>query len=219
VVFSNSNGVSFGLNASTVTASVAGGGFTASHFEPYPVVSSRAMEQGTYYMQRAVVPYTMEANIVGMGLHVSNSASAGGTISQHFGIYTRNGSTWSVASSTSGTWAYNSTLATSYSNISGTKVRTFNCGTWNITPGDYMFGIGWSVSTALTSGSYTYLLNRSAVSFVGSMFGAGNDTRPSRFGVFSAATNAVPGSVAITQINQTASAGGAMPWFILADSL
>lgn len=222
ISFRGAGGASVGVSNGSVVISApsAGGGANVSYFEPAPIVSSRAMGQGTYYMQRVLIPAGLTANVFGWGLHISNSANAGGTVSHHVAIFTRNVSTWSSASSSSGTFGYNSTAAaSSYTRQSGTRIRTMNIGTWNITPGDYMIGLGWSVVTSGTSGSYTYLCNRSAVSFVGSMLGVGNWSEPSAFGVYSAATNSNPAAVSITQINQTASAAGAQPWFILAASL
>jgi hypothetical protein len=209
--FAASNGIYFGVNGQTITARAENCEFV----EPKGVVSSRAMGQGTFYLQRFRIDAPCIANAAYLALHISNSSSAGGSVSIYGALYTRTGSTWnSVITFTRGI-SYNSTLGTSYTNISGTRVWSLSLPATTLPPGDYAYGIGWSVVTGLTSGSYTYFLNRSAFAPTGSEFGAGNVTNPNYWGVYRVATSNAPSSIHVTDWTQTASAAGAQPWFML----
>jgi hypothetical protein len=208
VSFQNSNGIEFGVNGNTITARE----IPIRVMEPAPAISSRAMGQGTMYLQYVPMHAPMTLHQIGYLMHVSNSASAGGTVSFHAGLYSQTGSTFSLASSSSYTWGYNSTAAaSSYTVISGTRLRIQDVGAWNASPGDWWLGLAWSVSTSGTSGSYTNFLNQSAVSVVGVDFGT--LVPPAVMdGIYSAATNALPASMNTSQIVRTGSAFAAQPY-------
>jgi hypothetical protein len=80
VVFSNANGVTFGLNASTITASVAaaGGGATLSFFEPYLLDAATVTSSGginTLFL----VPFVLANNYTFAQLNMIGSAAAAST--------------------------------------------------------------------------------------------------------------------------------------------
>jgi hypothetical protein len=137
-------------------------------------------------------------------MHITNSSSAGGTVSVNVGLYTYAGSTANSISSTQFTSAYNSTMAaSSYTHISGTRYRSVSLDNWAITPGEYLLAIGLSISTGLTSGTYSYY-GESTIGPIADAFNLGNITRNWGFpGVFSAATNGVRASFHISDINRT----------------
>jgi len=167
VIFSNSNNVSFGLNAGTLTASFsatnAGNTVTISGWENYGAADLNATTMGDiqHWVQRVHFPHNLLATEANLVAQVSNSTNAGGTITIRMGIYTMSGSTASLASSASRTIGYNSTAAaSSYTALSGYRYRSVGLGTWSITPGDYMIGVVVSIATSGTSGSYSWKARR-----------------------------------------------------------
>lgn len=110
-VFSNSNGVSFGLNGSTITGSVAaggGGGITASFYPPYPhPMATSSMVSGTtaatggssqttaaFYLAPMVVDQDIHYNQVRLYASGGTAAGTGSWSAGHMvGLYTLNGGT------------------------------------------------------------------------------------------------------------------------------
>lgn len=132
-VFSNSNNVTFGINGSTITAS-AGGGANVSFFEnQLPAASSNlAAIIGSMQIQRLVIPVGVSVT----RLEFMRRTNAG-SVSLYPRIYTMNGSTASVLFSSSALWS-------SFNPGDVMTVSSFAVGTWSLTPGDYMFGLGAS---------------------------------------------------------------------------
>jgi uncharacterized protein YceH (UPF0502 family) len=189
------------------------------NFEPIRAhdESTMALMQGTVYLSPIVFPMYMTATNMDILLVISNSSSAGGTISANVGLYTYAASTASSVSSTLWTMAYNSTLGgiSSYTNISGTRYHSLSLGNWAITPGEYLVWLGLSVVTGLTSGSYS-IYGNSGVNIVGAEYlGAGNDVRAwGHPGILSAATNAIRASIHISDIVRTGGTARAQPWMM-----
>lgn len=131
LVFSNSNGVSFGTNGATVTASA---GANLSMFEnQLPAASSNLLFLSTQMqVQRLSIP----AGITVTRLEFMRRTNAG-SLSIYPRIYTMSGSTASVLFSTSGSWS-------SFSPGDSLTSTSMGVGTWSLTPGDYLFGIGAS---------------------------------------------------------------------------
>lgn len=205
-------------------STAAGAAVSFSYVEPAALVTATSHLQGTLFLQRFAVGANFNPDVGMVALIMSNSSSAGFTYTINMGLYTFNGSTLSLASSTTRTIGANSTAAaSSVTRVSGTKMWSIPTGTWNLTPGDYVLGLAMSIATSGTSGSYSYYFNRcsnSSFSINGSEFGGGtgNVTNPIMFGAYSAATNTLPNSIAFTQVNQTgaAAAWALTPWFALA---
>jgi hypothetical protein len=215
-----SGNITLGLTGSTVTGSApggGGGGGTARIFQPQEAQAlvTHALMQGSVFVNPIAIPFNMTATNLDLFLMISNSSSAGGTLSVNIGLYTYTQSTANTVSSTLFTFGYNSTLGglSSYTNISGTRYHSCSLGNWAITPGDYLLAVGISVGTGLTSGSYSYY-GGSSISVVGAAYlGAGNLSRNWGFpGVFSAATNAVRASFHISDINRTGNTAWRQPW-------
>jgi hypothetical protein len=165
IVFSNSNGVSFGLNGSTMTASAAGGaggGATLVQFEPFPLLQANTTTWlpgiGSWYIQPFVLPQNLAAGRINYLIAKSNS-SAGilrlsngvsfasnttGTRSMHYVA----ADTWALY--TRGTGANDSILSSIWSNTRA-------------------YSITQSVSVILTNASNVRVSASHTVSYIGSI--------------------------------------------------
>lgn len=124
VVFSNSNGVSFGLNGSTITASA--GEPTLSSYEPWPIVANSGT--GAVSLQTntsgplSLFPFELHRQVRGefFGLVASMNFTTGGTSSFNqsgtlqWGLYTRPTGANSTALSLAGSGSFS--YAASYNN-------------------------------------------------------------------------------------------------------
>ena len=216
IVFSNSNGYSFGMsNSSRITIN----GPTLNYYEPLGAVHSQAVVQGTVPLQNLAVPFNINATQLNMMLAHTGSSSGGFTLTFTAGLYTMSGSTASLASSASMSFGYNSTAATSYTNHSGTRIYSFSLGTWNLTPGNYLLGFICSSSSSQTAGTVSYLLNRSNYTLQGEATAGGNYTRYFGNGIYSASSSVLPNSVHLTQQVQSTNQALRQPWFAMAGAL
>lgn len=176
--FNNSNGVTFGLNGSTITASVgaAGGGATlSSYYEGLNNLTllSAGINAGISVV-RFVAPVNITATQVAFPLYQSISSSAtANTYGQQWsvgvGVYTNdtvNNRLMSLSlgnTNTTFTLASNNAGATQ---IIGSGVRPITCPiNINMTPGVYYMAFVFSTNT-FSSGTATTALNRTA-SFLG----------------------------------------------------
>jgi hypothetical protein len=159
IQFSNANGVSFGLNGSTITASAAGGaggGFTASGHDPFGHgVESVAGQQGagTLFMLPLGYMPTMQFNHVAMPVQISNASNSSNswTLSASVGIYSKTGFTFSLITSVSHSW--NGTASGSvgsYSLWGGIRKATMGL-TTTLPEGNYWAGV-WSRTSANAGG-------------------------------------------------------------------
>lgn len=126
IVFSNANGVTFGINGQTITASVAaGGGQVISSFAPYLPASTGSQTlgaMGTSTASAFFFPVSVESSLnfnalrlaVSFSSFASSTISGNKTITSAYGIYSNNGNTLSVISSSS------FSLAMTGSSVSGT---------------------------------------------------------------------------------------------------
>lgn len=201
--------------------STAASSISIKHFENWPIQTMVSVNQGTLFLQQFDFAdnFSPDVGVVGLAMR-SQSSGDGATVTIAMGVYSANGATLSLASSTTRTLGYNSTAAaSSASAATGSKFWTVPTGTWNLTPGAWWLGIGFSVSTSSLSGSFSYFINQATLSVNGSEFGGGtgNVTSPVMFGVYSAATASCPATIAWSQVNQTGAGGNfGTPWFVLA---
>jgi hypothetical protein len=165
------------------------------------------ISNGTIHVAPLHVGNPISATRADQIMNVSNSASAGATITMRLGLYTMSGSTASQASSTSRVWSYASNLASSsYTQVSGTRYRSMALGTWNMTPGDYMMAVQWSVATALTSGTHQPHGGRDiSIDADEYQLGLGSRARYWNGGMFTAVSAALPASFHLTDIGQSGS--------------
>lgn len=165
IVFSNSNGLSFGLNTNSVlTGSVSG--VTVSFWDtPDGNLQFNSMGSSVntinIHLRRIFFPYYMsatQADIIAV-LSFSTQTNITAAVYHTIGVYGRSGSSCSLLSeatqilSFSGQGATN--VASQYSGASGTRVRSFTLGTWNFTPGDYYLAYGLRVSTSTVAASWS----------------------------------------------------------------
>lgn len=210
VLFSNANGVSFGMNGSTVTASIIAN--TAyDGWTPYADLMMVAGQQGqgTLYFEPEHAPFYIQDR-VGVPMVYTNATNSTGsvTLSYWMGFYTQNASTLSLSASTSFSTAiiFSGTVA-SYSLFSGMRLLTFP---WSITVPEGELWIGHLSRT--TSGGANASVSQMLISNVNSnfvgFFGQAHSTTQQWTlgqGVYSATTSGMPNSIAFSQIQGSGS--------------
>jgi len=158
--------VTFGLNASTITASVAaaGGGATLSAMKVGEwlgedgLVSSLWPGNGSI----AVFPHPVEQNYsftrwaasISATVSTSSNSSHGGTLSFAVGFYTKNASTLSLASSGSVTYAWTNTSNNSTVSLNGLREITGSFAAMNLTAGNYWIAY-WSRTSTVNANWFT----------------------------------------------------------------
>lgn len=222
--FANANGVTFGLNGSTMTASVAaaGAGPAVSRLM-WPTNNAglsaiTAPAQGTMSVQFFPIGEQLTASRmdVAMSFALGSSAianTAGVAISQTVGIYSKNANTLMSMSTSSNqqtiSWASNTG---SYLSINGMRLLSSPINI-NATPGDYY--VIYNVSTAQSSlGTATTALAPGMSIFGATMATAGihatnwgiigsTQNMYGGMGVYSAQVATAPGNLSLSAINQT----------------
>lgn len=229
IVFSNSNGVTFGINGNTITASVAagGGGITYSGYAPEfhgkeQVAGQQG--QGTFFVQPMSSPDFQFDRFV-MPINFSNTSNSSGsaTVSFWVGIYTSNVSTLSLLMSTSAsTNVTMSGTAGSYSLYAGPRNFTIPW-TTTVSASNYWIGIGSRTTTGGANMSISQFLVSQPNSVYSGNFGvASNATKGGIMGqgFYSATTSAVPASIAFTQINASGSLNRRPPvYFFMSNTI
>jgi hypothetical protein len=206
VVFSNANGVSFGLNGSTMTASIIANN-TYDGWPPYADLEMVAGQQGngTLYIEPEHCPYYFQDR-VGVPVAYTNASNSNGTLTLSYwvGFYTQNVSTLSLASSTSFStnFTYQGTTGTHWSLHSGMRLLTFP---WSLTVQEQEIYIA-QLSRTSTGGNNAslsqMLVSQVNSNFVG-FFGASHNTTQQYTigqGVYSVTTSGLPNSIAFSQI-------------------
>ena len=208
--------VSISTNGSTISIG-APAAFTHSRFDAFAagILVAGQQGQGTLHIQPYQMP-NVQYDQVRLQINVSNSSNSSGsaTISQWVGIYTRNASTLSLASSTSQSFALTmSGTAGSYSQLGG--MRQFTIGSTNtILESDYWIGIIMRTTTGGANMSISQMLVSAVnTNFSGILGAASNATVQLSLGlgVYTASTSAMPSSIAFSQINGTASLAARAP--------
>lgn len=227
VVFSNSNGVTFGMsNSSIVTGSVAAN-YTHSLFEPDMIGSppATAISDGTLWMRPIYLPGYLSCSVavlpMSLSLSTSSNSSHAGVISAYIGIFTKNGSTLSLASSGSQSYQWSNTSNNSTSIVQGRKVMTvpFNV---NATPGDYYVGLIYRSSTTnanwFTASAFAAFGTSAALAFNILLVAnnASNALIPG-YGQGTVSTAAMPNSIAFSDMTAPGGAAPAFPHFGLAN--
>ncbi len=204
-LFSNANGVTFGMAGSTVTASIIPNA-TYDGWTPYSDLMMVAGQQGqgTLYFEPEHSPYYFQ-NRVGVPVAYTNATNSTGsvTLSYWMGFYTQNVSTLSLSASTSFSTAltFSGTVG-SYSLHSGMRLLTFP---WSLTVPESEIWIGHLSRTTTAGGNASVsqmLVSNVNSNFVG-FFGQAHSTTQQWTlgqGVYSATTSGMPNSVAFSQI-------------------
>lgn len=216
-VLSNANGVSWGINGSTITASAAIGTAasalaTLESWGPQFLASSTVNQQignGQIWVVPAqanmYATATRADHHINMSISSSSNSSHAGNISFWVGVYTRNVSTLSLASSGSTYHQWTNTSNNSMGSISSHRRLTAPIN-MNITPGDYWVAMFTRTSTTnanwFTASNAVMSLGMSN-QLMGVIGQASNNTHQLRpgMGLYSATTNAMPASIAFSQIS------------------
>ncbi len=209
VVFSNSNGVSFGLSGSTITASVHGD-YTLSGYNHYndAIYSAGTVGQGSLIFDHIDLENPVQFDKYGVMLLISNAANSTGshTVSMSVGLYTQNGSTMSLLGSTSTSVAATlSGTVGSYSLYSGIRQVTIPY-TTTLSRGEYFLGVVSSSSSAGANATFNQCRQSALNSNYNGLFGVAQAASNQLYlgmGVYSQTTTAFPASIGFSQIRGT----------------
>lgn len=209
LVFSNSNGVSFGMSNSTITAQVST--LSMSFYEPpnkhYVANSAPSTSSGlNLSLQRFIMPYYMTATRLDFFASITAAGNQAGTWSISAGIYTRgtNNALYTASTTSSGqTWAVGgaTTDISSYSGISGLRVRSLAPNNWAFTPGEYWLGfLQLYSSPAGTTANISYLgiSSQGVLNVVGTNKNEVAVWQP--YGIYGSGTGALPMVIEKNQI-------------------
>ena len=222
VVFSNSNGISFGANGATITAKMP----SVSLYRPdFEWQNTFAFQGSSSAINMTIRRISIFDQISVTDMDIPAALSLGGTTAGSFtlsaAVYTFAGSTASSVSSGSVGYTWNSGTNTSassiYGGVSGTRWFTMSVNTWNLTPGEYLVAIMGSINgPAGTTGSLT-MFGNSQLSMAGAI-GGGNYSNYFADGVFASGTGAFPTSIHLSAIVQSGVSALGLPHFRLIGS-
>lgn len=209
--------LSISVNASTISIGVPG--TTNSVWAPY-WASQSPVQIGNGSIQ--VFPANMDRNFTASRVDISASVSGSsfaastyaGTVSAFVGIYTRNASTLSLASSGSQSFSFSNTSNNNLSVFTGLNNLSIPINV-NGAPQDAWLAVMTQTATANTNAwtASNMMVPGPNAAFRGLLGVAGNATQQQilGLGVFSASSAALPASMAFSQINGTGSAAGMIP--------
>jgi len=203
------NGLSISTTGSTI--SIYANPLTLSYFNPQDAYVQVAGQQGqaSLHIQPMQAPNVQFDKLCMPIINTNSSNSSGShTLSFWVGIYTRNASTLSLASSTSATTAVtHSGTAGSYSQYSGVRLFTI-ASTGTLLEGQYWLGILSRTTSGGTNGSYSQVLCSQQNSSYFGLFGAATNATQQLtrgLGVYTVTTAGMPNSIAFSQINGNSS--------------
>jgi hypothetical protein len=216
VIFAGSGGVSVGGSTGSIVIS-ANPFVTHDGYDPFITgllnICASEYASGSFFIRPVSVPY-LEFDRVGCRVFHSNTSNSSGswTVTQLFGVYTKNVSTLSLLSSASYTTAITGSGTQGiFSSVGGQRLLTMGL-TGTLTEGDYWVGVGMRTSTAganctIRGIGLQQASGSSAVSYSGLFNVASNATAQPALGqgVYTATTAAIPNSIAFSQINGTLS--------------
>lgn len=220
LTFEDANGVSFGINGSTLTASVnaAGGGVTYSYFNPQDAYLQVTGQHGqaTLHMQPSKVPNVAFDRIV-MPVYYSNASNSTASITASFwfGVYTRTSASFSL--STSASTAYNWIGSGTVNAASYHGIRLLSIGmTDTILEDQYYFGIVSRTTTAGNNATFQQLVASQMNSTFSGIFGQSSNASVQYtrgLGYYSATTSGMPSVVAMSQLRGNSSMALRQPLF------
>lgn len=226
LVFSNANGVTFGMNGSTLTASAnagGGGGVTYNYFNPQDafIQVTGQLGQGSLFMQPSKFPNVQYDRIM-IPFNYSNASNSSNsfTVSVWMGFYTRTSATMSLLTSYSTSYNItNSGTAGSYSRYGGMRLLSIGLGGATDTLNEEQYYIAMLSRTTTAGGAGMSMSNMLASqinsSFSGIFGTASNATvqYTRGLGMYSATTSAMPASIAFSQLTGNSSAYLRQPLF------
>jgi hypothetical protein len=210
------SGISISTNGSTISVMQTSGGPFFEAYAPYGSAPWTAGQQGqgTLHIQPIQLPLDLRHDRLLMGMLITNASNSSNsiTLSAWAGIYTKTGSTLSLASSASGSTNFSgSGTAGSFSLYGGR--RWFSIPWTNTIPrGDYYLAI---VSRTTTGGGAGHSLSQilmsqwsgdATTSGWSGVLGVGSATSNQwrlGLGVYTATTSGIPASIGFSQISGT----------------
>lgn len=214
IQFDNGNGVTFGLNGSTVTASVnaGGGGATESNYFPHKDALWAAAQVGQNRIQVQPVcnAPTMSYDRLAYGIQFTQATNSTMTVSctVYMGIYTKNGSTLSQLTSGSGSFSINGSGTASSSANSGPRWATMTLNAGGSISGDVWFAFKSSTATAGVNATLSNLVASRINSTWSGIIGVGTAASVQSLpgmGFYSATSSALPNSMAFSHITGNSS--------------
>ena len=217
ISFSNSNGVTFGINGNTITASVAAGGGGTPDYIMYDNLSGRQfitnVTNMTAVSQRPIfVPFRLEGNITfnNIALEVSRATSGSNLFTVNAAIYTYVNST-QISRLASLQNTFSNTATASISGVRQIRLTGLETAGTNLTPGNYVMMLYFSASAGTASMNYSLRGGYTVGPPVGNIFPGANSqiTATSQLssvylnqfqGRYTATTGSPPNSVNLTQV-------------------
>ena len=209
-----------GTNGIGLSQSVNGGSATLS-IQPSPYLSNylfqgptgvvyRTFGAGTVVFGSTMMPWPLTATAAvlmgSVSISSSSNSSHAATLSAWVGIYTRNASTMSLATSGSQSWAWTNTSNNSQASLSGQRLFTVPMNV-NMTPAEYFMAV---VTSSATAGANWATMSLAAAQVVNTPvaghFGSASATSAQYMpgiGFYTAATAGLPASVAFSHLSAT----------------
>ena len=225
VLFAGSGGISVGGSTGTIVIS-GPNDKTYDYFDPFlnAPLAQGTQGQASFHVYPFQLP-NVQFDRFGLRVAHRNASNSSGsfTLSNWVGIYTKNGSTLSLLSSTSNSIAITGSGTVGiYSSIGGQRLLTLGF-TGTLSKGDYWVAIGSRFSTAGASCTFNQIVrdifpnsiftalaaNQNVLSYSGIFSEASNATKQFMLGagIYSASSTAVPGSIAFSEIQGSMLAG------------
>lgn len=194
---------------SLATITISGGMILRSFSWPDQLASTVGSSDAGLSLVPIQVPFNLSATKAMLIAAMSGASQSTGAVTFSLGLYTLSGSTASLASSASRqlSWTSGSTTSVSsaFGGVSGTQYITLSLGTWNITPGDYLFGF---YGHSANAGTWTFFGPGQTLSIANAL-----DTNQTNFWLpgfsTSSFTSAFPASINITNTNYVRSGASA----------
>jgi len=209
IVFSNSNGVTFGINGNTITASVnAGGGGNTLYAYNGGAMSAPMVVGQVGQASLNIRPINIgndvayDRIVLPVNYTQASNSTLTASVSMWVGIYSKNVATLSLMGSTSISVSVNGSGTASSSVNNGPRLITIGS-TNTLTAGNYWIGIISRSTTAGANASISQFLVSQVNSNFSGLWAVGttntNQIAPG-WGTYSASTTAMPASIAFTQI-------------------
>ena len=209
LIFSNANGVSFGLNGSTLTATGGGGGGgnTYPYFNPqdaYVQAVVTGWGLGSLFMRPIQVP-NVQFDRVAIPLYVSattqTASTMGLSLTFSWGLYSRNQSSFSLMTNYTTNTTFQGTIGSNQT-ATANGIRLWTMGLTNtLSEGQYYAALITSVIS--TRGTLSNIVaSQQASSFFG-LFGqpSAQTIQYTRgLGFYSTSTSAFPSSIAVSEL-------------------
>jgi hypothetical protein len=194
-----------------------------SGYDPFKALELQTITPGqaSWVIQPMYEAPNFQFDRIGFMQHYSQTTNSSGsfTISQWVGIYTRNVSTLSLSISTSTTMAFTgSGTAGSFSQYGGVRLLTIPW-TNTLIASNYWIGQAYRTTSGGVDHSFSIWGGSWAASSYSGILGVGsNATMQPRlgFGVYSASSTAVPGSIGFNEITGNSSARQRAPHYMFA---